>query len=94
MKLKVKVQVIGPVRQGVSAASGYEWKNQDIVVTWPETLADGREVNNYQLVTLRGEMVERFAQLGVVVGAVIDADIAFGTRQHNDKVYNNNEMFV
>lgn len=94
MKLKVKIQVINDVRQGVSAASGRPWTNQDVVISWAETLSDGRVVDNYQLVTLHGEMVDRFAALHPQPGMVIDADVAFGTRQYNGRVFNDNSLYL
>jgi len=94
MKQKVTIQVINAVRQGKSAASGREWKNQEVVVCWTETLDDGHEVSNYQLCSLRGEQVDRFAQLNPQPGMELNVDIAFGTRQYNGRVYNDNTLFV
>lgn len=94
MKLKVTIRVVNPVRTGVSPSSGREWKSQDIVVAWTEQLADGRDYENIQQVSLRGEQVDRFAATGVQVGQMLDVDLAFSTRIYNGKVYNDNAMFV
>jgi len=94
MKLKVTVRVINEVRQGVSASSGRTWTNQDVIVSWPEMLADGRATEAYQLCTLHGEMIERFAALNPWPGMQIEADIAFGTRQNNGRVYNDNRLYL
>jgi len=94
MKLSVTLLVINSVREGISASSGRAWKSQDIVVTWPEALSDGRVVNNYQLCTLRGEEVDRFAQLNPQHGMTLEVDIAFNTRQYNGRVYNENTIYL
>jgi len=98
MKVQATIRVINPVRQGVSAATGREWKSQELIVAWTEqvTSRDGREFDyeNVQLVSLRGEGVERFAALNPQPGMVMEVDLAFGTRQYNGRVFNENVMFV
>ena len=94
MKLKVTIRVINPVRTGVSQSTGRAWKSQDVVVAWTEKLVDGRDYENIQLVSMRGDQVDRFAAIGAQVGRVLDVDLAFSTRTYNGKVYNENVMFI
>jgi len=94
MKLQVQIQVINPARHGISAATGKEWKSQDVVIAWPEMLDDGHIAYNYQLCTLRGEQVDRFAQRNPQTGMVLDVDIEFSTRMYNNRVYNDNTLIL
>jgi len=94
MQLKSTIRVINPVRTGISQATGRAWKSQDIVIAWPETLADGRTYENCQLVTLHGDQVDRFATYNPQPGMQLTVDIAFSTRQSNGRVYNDNALFV
>jgi len=86
--------VINEVRSGVSPASGREWKNQDVIVAWPEHGADGYDHEQVQQVSLRGEQVQLFAALQPQVGMQLVMDLAFGTRQYNGRVYNETRGFV
>jgi len=94
MKQTFEVRVIGEPRSGVSAANGKAWRNQDLVLAWKERLQDGREVENITIASLHGEGVERFATLGIKEGGLLQADIAFGTRSYNGKVYCENRLFI
>ena len=94
MQMNVTIRVINDVRTGISKTTGREYKNQDILVAWTERGRDGFDHENLQLVTLHGENVDKFAALNPQPGNVIMAEIAFGTRSFNGKVYNDNSMFV
>ena len=94
MQLSVTIRVINNVRTGVSKTTGREYKNQDVVVAWTERGADGYDRENLQQVTLHGENVDKFAALRPQPGMTIMADIAFGTRQYNGRVFNDNSMYL
>jgi len=94
MKVQATIRVINEVRQGVSISTGREWKSQDVILAWYEKLADGRDYENIQLVTLHGDQVDRFGQLSPQIGQLMTVDLAFSTRQYNGKVYNDNAMYV
>lgn len=94
MILTVEIRVVNAVREGVSAASGKPWKNQELIVAWKEQLPDGRSVENITVASLSGETVDKFAAMGAKVGSAIQADIAFGTRSYNNKVYCENRIYL
>jgi len=94
MRLNVAIRVINPVRTGVSQASGREWKNQDVVVAWTEKLPSGHDYENVQMFTMHGASVDKFQQMNPQVGMQIFADLAFGTRVHNGRVYNENSLYL
>jgi len=94
MKVQATLRVINDVRTGVSMATGRGWKSQDVIVAWNEKLADGRDYENIQLVTLHGDQVDRFAQLNPQIGQLMTVDLAFSTRQFNGRVFNDNSLYV
>ena len=94
MQISVTIRVINDVRTGVSKTTGREYKNQDILVAWTERGRDGFDHENLQLVTLHGQYVDKFAALNPKPGDVIMAEISFGTRSFNGKVYNDNTLYV
>ena len=95
MNIQAKVNVINEVRTGVSQSNGYEWQSQDIVISWTEQLPDGRQREEFLLVTLHGESVNNFAKLCPVQGeTIISGSLDFRTRSYNGKVYNDISLTI
>lgn len=88
MKINAEVRVIGQVQNGTSSATGMPWKSQDIVLAWPEAMMDGTQAEMRVLATLYGEDVDKFAQMNIAQGTVIQTNLWFSTRSYNGRVYN------
>ena len=95
MQIQAKVNVINEVRSGVSQSNGHEWRSQDIVINWSETLPNGFTHEQYLQVTLHSESIDHLAALNPVAGqTVISGDLSFNTRSYNGRVYNEISMIL
>lgn len=69
------------VQQGVSAATGREWKRRDVVVESQERVMYPDVI----VATVKGEAVDKFAYKE---GEVVELGLSFYAHEHNGRWYN------
>ena len=88
MKIKASVRVMNEARQGTSSATGTMWRRQELVLGWSELGDDGRSHEQFLLVSVMGDDIERLAAQGVTVGCLVEGDVSFRTSTFNNRVHN------
>ena len=81
------IKVVTEVKTGVSATTGNPWKGMNVVLALPDGEFEARFY-----ASLRGEMVDRFAEMGLKVGDRVDVELAFLTESYRG--YISNKVYV
>lgn len=86
MNYKGKIIKVADLQQGVSSASGREWKKRTVNVEIPDNdEAIAHQVKNIIQVSFSGEQAEAAGMF--CVGDEVDIRVGFGIRQYKDSEF-------
>ena len=95
MRISATIRVIKEEMSGEHRLTGRPWRSRRLHISWNEPI-EGQEYGREQflIVRLRTEDVERFAAAGYKVGDTISGDLIFYPRQRGQGDFFDNDVVL